>query len=313
MKNKKILALLAMTVIASGVMTACSFGGDEPEQVVVTPTPEPTKAPEATPTPAPADGQTNIYTSKNMGVGIKIPDATWANKTDSEDMLSFESPKQGKLLVLHGEGDEDMSVAVIPSTPDTAVALEQAADLEQGTDFVIHGYESKEVNGIGIYTYTVEYLNAKSGYAYVVNRYIANNDEFYSLTASIKEKDKELLSSAKQAITSFKIKGDSSLKSATERKKNDAPADGQSSGENKGTPADTNVSDEALGDTNQTRTIYNNADGSALVVYADGSGGWADENGNTYDFMNDEDVYDQDGNDFYYHGEAADVYFMPVE
>lgn len=311
MKNRKLLAMLAMTVVVSTVMTACSFGGGEPEQVVITPTPEPTKAPDPTPTPAPADGQTNIYTSKNMGVGIKIPDATWANKTDTEDMLSFESPQQGKLRVLHGQGDEDMSVAVIPTTPDIAVSLERAADLEQGTDFVIHNYESKDSNGIGIYTYIVEYLNEKSGYAYVVNRYIANNDEFFWLSASIKENDKELLSTAKKAITSFRIKGNSSLKSATQ--KNTTSTEGGNSEGNQGTPADTNVSDEALSDTNQTRTIYNNADGSALVVYADGNGGWADENGNTYDFMNDEDVYDQDGNDFYYHGEAADVYFMPVE
>ena len=58
---------------------------------------EPTKAAKATPTPAPANAQNTTYTSKNKAVSIKLPDATWANKSDSDDMLSFESPKQGKL------------------------------------------------------------------------------------------------------------------------------------------------------------------------------------------------------------------------
>ena len=95
--------LLALTAVLSVSMTACNFGGgsDEDSSVVqVTPTPEPTKAAKATPTPAPANAQNTTYTSKNKAVSIKLPDATWANKSDSDDMLSFESPKQGKLLIL---------------------------------------------------------------------------------------------------------------------------------------------------------------------------------------------------------------------
>lgn len=43
MKNKRLLAMLAMTLTLSGVMTACGFGGDKPEEVVTaTPTPAPT-------------------------------------------------------------------------------------------------------------------------------------------------------------------------------------------------------------------------------------------------------------------------------
>ena len=49
MKNKRILALLALTISASVFMSACSFfGGDEPEEsvaVTVTPTPVATETP----------------------------------------------------------------------------------------------------------------------------------------------------------------------------------------------------------------------------------------------------------------------------
>lgn len=44
MKNKKFIALLAMTVALSGVMTACSFGRGKEDSVVVESTPTPTPA-----------------------------------------------------------------------------------------------------------------------------------------------------------------------------------------------------------------------------------------------------------------------------
>ena len=118
MKNKRVLMLLALTAVLSVSMTACNFGGgsDEDSSVVqVTPTPEPTKVAKATPTPAPANAQNTTYTSKNKAVSIKLPDATWANKSDSDDMLSFESPKQGKLLILHGSGAVSYTHLTLPT------------------------------------------------------------------------------------------------------------------------------------------------------------------------------------------------------
>ncbi|MFR6581424.1 MAG: hypothetical protein ACLURP_04950 [Ruminococcus sp.] len=158
MKNKKILAILTISAIVSVAATGCSFGGDEPEeQVVVTETPAPEAT--ATPTPEPTiapDVQDSTYTSSNGAVSIKLPDATWSNKADEADMLSFESPEQGKILILHGQGEEDMSSAMLPDTQDLAVALEQASDLAEGTDFEIQDYTASDVEGVGVYSYTVE-------------------------------------------------------------------------------------------------------------------------------------------------------------
>ena len=61
----------------------------------------------------------------------------------------------------------------------------------------------------------------------------------------------------------------------------------------------------------QTRTIYRNSDGYPLVIYPNGDGTWCDDDGNTYDFANGEDVYDENGVDYYYHGEPAYVRYMP--
>lgn len=353
MKNKKIFAILAVTFAFSCAMTACSFGGDEPEEQVVvesTPTPEPTEAPEPTPTTIPANVQDTTYTSTANSISIKLPDATWANKTDEADMVSFESPEQGKILILHGAGEEKMNAAVIPTTQDMAISLERASDLEQGTDFEIQDYKTQDVNGIGVYSYTVKYLNTEKtdGVAYAVNKVFANDTEYYNIAGSVTKDDAAALTNVKSAIESFQILGDSSLKGAassgTANETTDgAAADGTTAdgtttdgttsdgtttdGTTDGTASDGTTdtqtgdnssytdssSDDAIYDTNQTRTIYRNSDGENIVIYNDGAGNWYDDNGNSYSFVNDEDVYDQDGVDFYYHGEAAYVSYMPID
>ena len=338
MKNKKVLAMLVMTVALSGVLTACGFGGDKPEdQVVVeaTPTPEPTEAPKPTATPAPADGQNTTYTSKDKSVAIKLPDATWANKSDEEDLISFESPDQGKIVITHGKGEEDMSSAVIPSTEDMANSLEKAAGLEPRTDYEIRTYSASDVNGVNVYSYNVKYNNTDKtdGIAWAVKRVYANDGEFYSIEASIKKDDEKLLKKAEDSVASFQILGDSSLKSAApqqaegntdgstsaEGQTGEGAADSTSSGEgtsegsSSGTTNSGGFTDAQLSDTSQTRTIYRNSDGQPLVIYPDANGNWVDKDGNSYRFANDEDVYDQNDVDYYYHGEAADVYYMPVQ
>lgn len=340
MRNRKTFTIIALTLTMSCAFSACIFDKDEDKEdiaVEVTPTPEPTATPEPTPTIAP-DAQTSIYQSRDKAISMKLPDATWANKTDEAGMYSFESPEQGRILITHGAGEEDMSVAVLPSTLDMAVSLEQASDLVQGTDFEIQDYSAVDANGVNVYSYVTKMLNTEksNGYAYVVNKVFANADEYYTIVGSAKTE--EALAGIREAIESFAIVGDSSLKSAapgsasgvggeagtgsstgtegegTEDEGTEGQSgEGQTSGGSGSGIVNGGFSDAQLTDTSQTRTIYRNSDGSPLVITPDGNGNWVDVNGNTYEFVNDEDVYDQDGVDYYYHGEAADVYYMPVE
>ncbi len=340
MRNRKTFTIIALTLTMSCAFSACIFDKDEDKEdiaVEVTPTPEPTATPEPTPTIAP-DAQTSIYQSRDKAISMKLPDATWANKTDEAGMYSFESPEQGRILITHGAGEEDMSVAVLPSTLDMAVTLEQASDLVQGTDFEIQDYSAVDANGVNVYSYVTKMLNTEksNGYAYVVNKVFANADEYYTIVGSAKTE--EALAGIREAIESFAIVGDSSLKSAAPGSASGAggeagtgsstgtegegtedegtegqSGEGQTSGGSGSGIVNGGFSDAQLTDTSQTRTIYRNSDGSPLVITPDGNGNWVDVNGNTYEFVNDEDVYDQDGVDYYYHGEAADVYYMPVE
>ena len=338
MKNKKVLAMLVMTVALSGVLTACGFGGDEPEEQVVveaTPTPEPTEAPKPTATPAPADGQNTTYTSKDKSIAIKLPDATWANKSDEENLVSFESPDQGKIVITHGKGEEDMSSAVIPSTEDMANSLEKAAGLSPASEYEIQNYAASDVNGVNVYSYNVKYHKPEKtdGVIWAVKRVYANDGEFYNIEASIKKDDENLLKKLQDTVASFQILGDSSLKSAApqqaegntdgstsaEGQTGEGTSDSTSSGEgtsegsSSGTTNSGGFTDAQLSDISQTRTIYRNSDGQPLVIYPDANGNWVDKDGNSYRFANDEDVYDQNDVDYYYHGEAADVYYMPVQ
>ena len=191
MKNKKFIALLAMTVALSGVMTACSFGRGKEDSVVVesTPTPTPAKKAKVTPTVA-ADAQNTTYTSKDKSVAIKLPDATWSNKSDETDMVSFESPDQGRILILHGSG-ADLESAVIPNSQDMAVSMTQAENMVNGTDFEIQDYKADQKDGINIYSYTVKYKDTtkSDGYVYAINKYFVNDSEYYSIVASVKKED----------------------------------------------------------------------------------------------------------------------------
>lgn len=363
MKNKKLLAMTAMVITASVLMSACSFGGNDKKEdtpaVAVTPTAEPTATPAPTiePTIAP-NVQSTTYTSADKSIAINLPDATWANKTDETDMVSFESPNVGNILILHGQGEDTMASTVIPSTQDMAVSLDQAdGDKVNGTDFEIQDYTSNDVNRIGVYSYTTKMLNTdkSGGDLYVVHKVFANDTEYYNIEASVKSED--ALDSIKAAVASFQILGDSSLKEAAP-KQAAAPAADNSSADNAadnsgaaasdnagntdasastdGTTADgssndasqaadngtastdtsTNsggFTDEQLSNTDETRTIYRNSDGHPLVIQPDGNGNWVDFDGNTYSFADEQDAYDADGNSYYWHGEAADVYYMPVQ
>ena len=364
MKNKKLLAMTAMVITASVLMSACSFGGNDKKEdtpaVAVTPTAEPTATPAPTiePTIAP-NVQSTTYTSADKSIAINLPDATWSNKTDETDMVSFESPNVGNILILHGQGEDTMASTVIPSTQDMAVSLDQAdGDKVNGTDFEIQDYTSNDVNGIGVYSYTTKMLNTdkSGGDLYVVHKVFANDTEYYNIEASVKSED--ALDSIKAAVASFQILGDSSLKEAAP-KQAAAPAADNSSADNAaadnsgaaapdnagnteasastdGTTADgssndasqaadngtastdtsTNsggFTDEQLSNTDETRTIYRNSDGHPLVIQPDGNGNWVDFDGNTYSFADEQDAYDANGNSYYWHGEAADVYYMPVQ
>lgn len=384
MKNKKIIALLAMTVALSGVMTACSFGGGKEDSVVVesTPTPTPAKKASVTPTVA-ADAQNTTYTSKDKSVAIKLPDATWANKSDETDMVSFESPDQGRILILHGSG-ADLESAVIPNSQDMAVSMTQAENMVNGTDFEIQDYKSDQKDGINIYSYTVKYKDTtkSDGYVYAINKYFVNDSEYYSIVASVKTED--ALKKVQESVDSFAILGDSTLKSAANgsaaktagktdnsNSASDSSAAADSSSTADGTSTDSNASDgtstdgtstdgttsdsttsdgstssdgsttsdgssdgststdssssgaivnggftdEQLGNTDETRTIYRNSDGKPRVIVPDGNGAWMDNEGNRFTFSTeyDCDVYEDNGTSFYWHGEAADVYYMPVE
>ena len=64
-------------------------------------------------------------------------------------MLSFESPDQGKILILHGSG-ADLESAVIPNSQDMAVSMTQAENMVNGTDFEIQDYKTEQKNGASI-------------------------------------------------------------------------------------------------------------------------------------------------------------------
>ena len=327
MRNKRLLAISAIAISASVFMTACSFGGDgktdktETVEVTDTPIPEVTQAPTETPVPTIAPNvQSTTYTSADKSIAINLPDATWANKTDETDMLSFESPEQGNILILHGQGEDTMAATVVPSTQDMAVSLEQAdGDKVNGTDFEIQEYSANDVNGIGVYSYTTKILNTdkSNGNLYVVHKVFANDTEYYTILgdSTLKEAAPQQAPIENTAQTDANT-GDAAANGSTDAAATDGTANAAATDNSDSSGTATNsggFTEEQLTNTDETRTLYRNSDGHPFVITPDGNGNWVDSDGNVYNFIDEQDAYDAEGNSYYWHGEAADVYYMPVQ
>lgn len=330
MNYKKIFAILAVTLSVSMGLTACSFGKKDEEQPVVeeeTPVEEEVvveepkeEEPEEEPEAAP-DLQVSTYTSADGKISIKLPDATWSVKADQDGLYSFGSPEQGGVMIERGVGEEAMSTQIIPKTQDTADTLENG---EAGSDYEIQNFIAAEENGNGIYSYTVKMLKDDSDYAYKLMKILANDGEYFIVTGSVVGGDADSIAAIQGAMETIQILDETSTlrgllapvveeaetpaEAPVEAEQPEAPAPAAEGGI---APSRDNP-DNA--DNTKTRTIYtNDGAGRAIVVTLNADGVWVDENGNQYRFQNESDVYDQNDVDYYYHGEAADVYFLPVE
>ncbi|MBR2765330.1 MAG: hypothetical protein IKE03_05045 [Blautia sp.] len=338
----RILAGTALAVLTGVCLTGCGDATEEKPDMVV----ESSAPAEATPEPtkAPSYIKKLVYTSADKTVSLRLPDKSWELRAQEKDMHSLASEEQGSVLILHGKGEDALASVVIPDTQDLAVSLEQAAEMEQGLDFVIEDYSATNENGVNIYDYTVHYLNtAKSGgFAYAINKFYVTADEYYNLAAMAK--NEACLSAVRNCVGSFKVLDGSVFQSvavgndppqeaaAADTVSMDTPADTaaqtgvQTDGSDDGAQADGydtgasapvvddsgTYSEDELSNTDLTRTIYRNSDGTPIVITPDGNGNWVDSYGNSYWFSNDEDVYDQDDVDYYWHGEAGDVAYMTV-
>ncbi len=309
--DRKAAVIATATLLTACILSGCGlpkFGKNEPEDVIVeTPTPVPTIANTPTPTPSPnlVDG---VYTSSDHSITIRLPDRGWKVRTDEENIQSFESRKKGGILILHGKGEDAMNKVVIPNTRDLAASMETASNMVEGTDFEITNFTTTSIGSVDVYSYAVHYLDTSKseGYPYAIYRYFVTPNEYYSITGNVKTDDN--FDRIMRSINSFKVMSSSAISSAATgepiEQEGAAIASAQSS---------TDYTDEQLSDTGSTRTIYRNSDAEPVVIVPDGNGGWTDSFGNSYRFENDEDVYDQNDEDYWWGGEAGDVAFMPRE
>lgn len=326
MNNKKRLTAPLVIVGFALSLSACSFGGDkEPAaQVIVEDTPAPKAAENVTPTPTPTvvpDAQSTTYNSSDKQVSIELPDATWSNKTDDPKMQRFESPEQGKILIVYGDA-EDLSTAIMPDNEDLANTILMGEGFQQVEDFEILTYENNYNAGVNVISYLVHYTNPQrsDGRYYTVNRYFKNDNEYYRITADVYKDDPNLLLAIQMSVDSFRILGESGLKAATDVPA--APAEEQAPPAEEqappaepapaGTDSSSNYTEEQLADTNQTRTIYPD-EGASVVITPLEDGTWTDLSGNIYRFTSEQDVYDQNDAYYYYHGEPGNVRFMTPE
>ena len=196
------------------------------------------------------------------------------------------------------------------------------------------------------------YTEKSNGNLYVVHKVFSNDTEYYTIEAGVKTEDalasvkaavesfqilgdstlkeaapQQAASNTQAAADNSKADANNADTSADQQTADNtgstdtASTDGStdaaaadSSSDNSGSTTNSGgFTDEQLSNTDETRTLYRNSDGHAFVITPDGNGNWVDSDGNTYNFVDEQDAYDADGNSYYWHGEAADVYYMPVQ
>ena len=328
---RQIPLFVSLTTAAAVLsLSGCSMsgpGGGAAQTVVATPTPEPIPTlPPDTPTPTVSPNlQGTLYTSPDKDFTIDLPDTGWRIRAEDNDRKSFESEQAGIIEVLHAKGADAMAAVLLPDTEDLAVSMEKAADLSEETDFDVLNYVDLESVDppVHLYSYTVYYSDpAKTdGIIYTLHRYFVSDDEYYGLVASIcKEDEREAVRNSLDTFTVLTgspiaqlANGQSPLGVLAEG----AAPDAQQPGEGENVPAQADgagaaYTEDDLSDPDRTRTIYRNSDGEPIVIWYDEAAGWKDESGMTYRFSGEQDVYDENDVDYYWHWEAGDVAFMPV-
>ena len=306
MKNKKFIALLAMTVALSGVMTACSFGGGKEDSVVV----------ESTPTPTPANSQdmaVSMTQAENMvnGTDFEIQDY----KSDQKDGINIYSytvkykdttKSDGYVYAINKyfvNDSEYYSLVASVKKEDALKKVQESVD-----SFAILGDSTLKSAANGSAAKTAGKGNAAAssdGSASADGNAAASSDGAADGTTAA---DGSTSTDGSAASDGTSTDGSST---------SDGSSDGTASTDSSSSGAIVNggFTDEQLGNTDETRTIYRNSDGKPRVIVPDGNGAWMDNEGNRFTFSSqyDCDVYEEDGTSFYWHGEAADVYYMPVQ
>ena len=316
-KKISISLILLMAVMVPG-LTGCEPGGGIIENTPVatpTPVPIPTVVLETpTPTVSPNLNGTR-YTASDRSFQVDLPGPAWVIRAEDPDRTSFEASGQGTLEILHAKGTDAMSAVLIPDTPDLAISMEKASGLEEGTDFELVSYVVVEPGPMKVYDFVIHYLNTEKtgGVQYAYNRYFVTDDEYYGLVGrAMKKKARKKL---RQSIESFAVL-DGSVIAVTANGQGLAeliePTDAAGSVQDTDMQSSEGYTEEELSDTSRTRTIYRNSDGAPVVIRYDETNGWTDSNGNAYRFSGEQDVYDANDVDYYWHWEAGDVAFMPV-
>lgn len=221
MRSVKKLFALTAAVFMIGSLTGC--GQRETEAPVMTEKKETEKATEAvTETEKPTEMQTQAqplitsvdYTSNDKSVKITLPDNTWKVTQDADEKRVFQSGNAAIINIVHATTEPAMAnLAVMTSEEELKSSLNR--QYTDSTAYEIVDYTSTNINGIGVYRYTVKFNNPARMWAYSVTNAAVASNQAYTVIGTVTDDNPVLLEAVKKAVESFQVLSDPNLKAAT--------------------------------------------------------------------------------------------------
>ena len=219
-----------------------------------------------------ATNQTKLYTSRDKTFSINLPDNTWKNTKDTEDMLVFEA-SEGSITITHLSGSTVSSVKLPESKEEVLENFRTAG--KNVDDYEVTEFKKTNVGTTDQYHTVIKCSDAQENYVYSVGYDLANAEEIYSVTGLVKSADEDVLKEIQTAVESFKL-----LAKTTGGKK-----------DNPSGKADVNQNGQ--GQTGDTKVLYD-SNGNPVTVTKNADGSWTDGSGKTYD-MQEYGVMGSDG------------------
>ena len=258
MKLKKSVLMLTIALAAAGIFTSCKGKTQETTGITeqMTETVNDSMA-EKVDVKAPTEvAAATVYTSKDRTMSIRLPDATWKNTRDAEDILVFESAGVGSITVNHISGVAVTQANMPVSKEDVLANLQRVG--KDTTKYQVLEFTKTSVGNTDKYYTTVQCTDMAEKFVYTVGYDMVMGTDLYSITGAVEKADEAVLKAVKDSVATFQV-----LKQVSATKKQ---------------PETQKTTEDQTG---KSMTIYDE-NGKPIQVTKGADGVWRDSSGNTY-------------------------------
>lgn len=216
-KRKALIRVLFASAVITLAVSGCGKNNGETEQTSETPlsTEAPTEAVTEAPkeTEAPVSQDPVEFTSSDKKIKITLPDGTWTTREDTDATRTFISGTDAAISISHAEGSNVQNTTLYKTE-------EELVSVLNGTETANPPYEVVSfahnlVSGVEYTRYEVKNNSQDATFTYQLNYTLVTADHSYVVVGNVMKDDKEMLKKVEDAVDSFQVLHDETLKGVT--------------------------------------------------------------------------------------------------